>query len=144
MRKILVLLFVCCTGAALAWEEPARGSTERRALMDAIRPHAEWHLGAPVEFVVYDLRRAGDVAFASVLAQRPGGGAIDMSRTPDALRGGYDPEISDGATLQALYRRSGETWVAVHWALGATDAWYAAPELFCHDYHLVLPEICGG
>ncbi|MFT5006729.1 MAG: hypothetical protein ACI8YI_002357 [Paracoccaceae bacterium] len=32
--------------------EPARGSETRRALMDAIRPHAEWNLAAPVEFVV--------------------------------------------------------------------------------------------
>jgi len=33
-----------------AWEEPQRGTDTRSALMDALRPHAEWMLGKPVEF----------------------------------------------------------------------------------------------
>ena len=31
--------------------------------MDAIRPHVEWQLGQPIQFVVGDLRVSGDVAF---------------------------------------------------------------------------------
>lgn len=142
MKYLFNVILVLWAAGAHAWEEPARGTADRKALMDAIRPHAEWHLGAPVEFVVYDLRRAGDVGFANLWAQRPGGGQIDMSRTPMAQRGGYDPQMGDGASIQALYRKAGDTWVAVHWALGATDVWYAAPELFCHDYRAVLTEIC--
>ena len=47
--------------SANAWEEPARGTALRGNLMDAVRPHAEWVLGAPVIFVVNDLRVSGDV-----------------------------------------------------------------------------------
>jgi len=118
--------------------------------MDALRPHAEWVLGRPVEFLVHDLRLAEGqglpfaVAFASVTAQRPGGQAIDIRATLGFARGQLDPEFMDGTTfLQALYRKVGETWVAVHWAIGATDVWYA-DSAFCEDYFAVLPEICAG
>lgn len=129
--------------AAQSWSEPQRGTATRRALMDAIRPHAEWQLGAPVEFVVQELRRAGPLAYASVHAQRPGGKAINIYQTPGVRRGGVDPEFSDGTTLQALYRKSGETWVAVHWAIGATDVWFAYDEM-CRVYYPVIPEFCQG
>lgn len=138
----LVLALVAAGSAATAWEEPARGTADRAGMMDALRPHAEWQLGAPVEFVVNDLRRAGDVGFANVTAQRPGGETIDINSTPAVRRGRRDPEYMDGTSLQALFRKSGRTWVAVHWAIGATDVWYAAPD-FCPEYHAVIPEICG-
>ncbi|WP_306152758.1 hypothetical protein [Roseovarius sp. MMSF_3281] len=143
MRNWLVLLAVAVPGVALAWEEPQRGKKMRSAMMDALRPHAEWMLGAPVEFVVHSLRQSGDVGFASVHAQRPGGRAIDIARTPGAARGQLDAEYMDGSSLQALYRKSGQTWVAVHWAIGATDVWYADPAL-CPEYKAVIPEVCGG
>ncbi|WP_246162277.1 hypothetical protein [Roseovarius faecimaris] len=141
MRRVLMMAALGLATAAGAWEEPARGTADRKALMDALRPHAEWMLGAPVEFVVYELRRAGDVAFASVDAQRPGGAQIDISQTPGGLRGELDEEYMDGSTLQALYRKVGQTWVAVHWEIGATDAWYSDPAL-CAEYRSVLLEIC--
>lgn len=143
MRGFLIVMAMLWAGMAQAWEEPARGTATRSALMDALRPHAEWMLGAPVEFVIHDLRRAGDLAFASVYAQRPGGGEIDISRTRGAATGLLDPEFTDGTSLQALYRKSGDTWVAVHWAIGATDVWYADPAL-CADYVAVIPDACGG
>lgn len=130
-------------GMAQAWTEPARGSATRAALMDALRPHAEWILGAPVEFLVHDLRVEGDIAFASVWPQRPGGVQIDLRRTPAWFRGELDLEMMDGAGMQALYRRSGQTWVAVHWALGATDVWWAY-EALCAEYRAVVPEACQG
>lgn len=70
-RHLLAVLLVMLAGAAAAWEEPARGSETRSALLDAIRPIAEWKLGAPVQFVVHHLRRDGDVAFAGLAAQLP-------------------------------------------------------------------------
>ena len=57
-----------------------RVAAPRAALMDALRPKVEWALGAPVQFVVYDLRRQGDLAFASVYPQRPGGADIDLGK----------------------------------------------------------------
>ncbi len=143
MRHILLGLAVIWAGMAQAWEEPARSTETRSALMDALRPHAEWLLGKPVEFVVYELRRSGDVAFGMVHAQRPGGGEIDLSRTRGAAINAFDVEYMDGSSLQALYRKSGSTWVAIHWVIGATDAWWYDPAL-CPDYAVVIPEACGG
>lgn len=145
MHKMLFVAVVpgVLAGAALAWDVPGRGSPDRIALMDALRPHAEWVLGAPVEFVVDDLRVAGDRAFGAMRAQRPGGGAIDLAATPGARRGDFDVEPGDGTVLQVLYQRSGDTWVAVHWAIGATDVWWAWDEL-CVDYRSVIRDYCGG
>jgi hypothetical protein len=128
--------------AAQAWESPARGTATRTALMDALRPHVEWSLGAPVEFVVWDLRRHGDIAFFSGVAQRPGGGEIDIARTPAAQRGELDPEVGDGATVQALYKLSGQTWVVVHFAISASDVWYAW-EPICAEFRPIIPEACN-
>ncbi|MFD3190676.1 hypothetical protein ACFMPD_10420 [Sedimentitalea sp. HM32M-2] len=141
--NFFVLFAVLAPSFAAAWQEPARGSPERAALMDALRPHAEWMLGAPVQFVVHDLRRSGDLAFASVWPQRPGGAEIDLRTTPGFLRGELDSGYMDGVAIQALYRKSGTTWVAVHWALGATDVWYAWAPL-CAIYRPVIPEACQG
>lgn len=80
---VAVVLAMCTIVPAAAWEVPARGSALRSDLMDAARPHAEWMLGAPVEFVVTELRVSGDLALAMLVPQRPGGGAIDVLRTPD-------------------------------------------------------------
>ncbi len=145
MRWLFVIVIVLAGGLANAqsWSEPKRGTATRTALMDALRPHAEWQLGAPVEFVVHDLRRAGNLAYASITAQRPGGHVINQYKTPGYRRGDIDPEFSDGTSIQALYRKSGETWVAVHWAIGSTDVWFAYDEM-CRTYAPVIPEFCQG
>jgi hypothetical protein len=144
MRKLMVALALCLVGqGALAWEQPGRGTATRGALMDAIRPHLEWRLGAPIEFVVHDLRVQGPVAFAAVTPQRPGGGHIDLGQTPRVLRGDVEMEYLDNIGVQALYRKSGKTWVAVHWGIGATDVWYSDPTL-CASWRTVIPEACQG
>ena len=144
MRKTLALIAaLALPGAAQAWEEPARGTPLRADLMDALRPVAEWSLGAPVEFVVTDLRVQGNVAFASVTAQRPGGAPITLENTPFYRRGEIDPMIADGATMQALLQRSGRMWVPVQTAIGATDVWYFSQD-FCPLWGPVLPEFCGN
>jgi len=143
LRGLAVIAsLVLATGAAAqGWVTPERGSATRAALMDAIRPHAEWMLGAPVEFVVNDLRLAGDRAFAALVAQRPGGGAIDMLRTPMAERGEFDPYLADRPNIEVLYVKSGSTWVALHWAIGATDVWYSW-EPICAPFRTLIPEAC--
>ena len=146
LRYLLAVAAVLLSGAAAqaqGWTEPARGTETRAALMDALRPHAEWALGPQVEFIVYELRQSGDLAFGSVGPQRPGGRQIDLRLTPAFTRGQIDPQMMDGVAMQALYQRSGRTWVAVHWAMGATDVWYADPEL-CAIWHRVIPEACQG
>jgi hypothetical protein len=44
--------------------------------------------------------------------------------------------------LQALYRKVGDTWVAVHWAAGATDVWFSWEPL-CQEYRPVIEEWCS-
>ncbi|TDK48051.1 hypothetical protein [Antarcticimicrobium luteum] len=145
LRAALVMVLLLAGPlSAQGWQEPQRGTALRAALMDALRPHAEWLLGAPVQFVVHDLRVSGDLAFASVSPQRPGGGEISLWRSPGYARGELHPEgMEGGATMQALYVRSGQTWVAVHWAMGASDVWYAYGPI-CAIWRRVIPEACQG
>jgi len=137
----LAALIALIAGPALGWEEPARGTPLRAALLDAVRPLAVRDLGAPVEFVVHVLRVSGDRAFASVMAQRPGGVPIDMATTPMARRGNHDPDLSEGPTVQALLALSDGRWVSLHHATGATDAWWIDP-LYCPGWGAVLSDVC--
>lgn len=140
-HRLLASLLLLLPQIALAWETPARGSADRRGMMDAMRPIAEWNLGAPVEFVVHELRLDGRVGFASVTPQRPGGGYIDPASTPMVLRDGADLSHLDGISMQALLQRQDRTWVVVHSAIGATDVWWADPRL-CAQWAGVIPEVC--
>lgn len=141
MRLLAVLLLLA--SPVFAWDTPQRGTQTRADIMSAIRPQTEWIFGAPVEFVISDLRVQGDVAFVSVLAQRPGGGQIDLYNAPGTRRGEYDPEYSDGSSIQALLQKSGSVWVATHHIIGATDAWWFWDE-YCPIWHSVIPEACAG
>jgi hypothetical protein len=146
MRRLLsalcLILFAAAPAAAETFFEPKRGSELRADLMSAIRPHAEWALGKPVQFVIHDLRTDGAVAFAMVTAQRPGGQQIDLARTPLALRDGEYVDDMDGATMQALLVKSGRVWVAVEHTIGATEAWWDYPARYCADWASVLPHTC--
>ena len=113
--------------SAQSYFEPARGTATRAALMDAIRPHVEWDLGEPIEFVVDELRVAGDVAYGSMSPQRPGGEAIDLYNSP-GYRRGMNPDYMDGTHVAVFYCKLRETWVAVHHSIGATDVWFAVPD----------------
>ncbi len=142
MRSILAVFLAFWTAAAWGqtWSEPARGSAERRALMDAIRPEAERIFGAPVEFVVDTLRVAGDVAFAMVRAQRPGGGGIDIAATP-GWRSGYFMPDADWTGGQALLSRTAAGWVPYQIYFGATDVWWSDPAL-CRVFWNVIADTC--
>jgi len=140
MWRAIVVLILSVASAAAQVYEPERGTRERSDLMDALRPHAEWNLGRPVEFVITTLRSNGTIAFATVEPQRPGGVAIALEDTPLAARG-EDFSFYDGTTMHAIFQKSGATWVAVHWAIGPTDVWWAAPVL-CDAYGEVLPIAC--
>ncbi|MFK7751888.1 MAG: hypothetical protein AB8B51_05005 [Sedimentitalea sp.] len=140
---VLILAILTLSPPAMAWQEPARGTPTRAALLDALRPHAGWQYGYPIEFLVYDLRVEGNLAFASVGLQRPGGGRIDLRQTPSYARGNtyLDDDNTDWTTMQALFVLSGQTWVAVHHVLGAGDVWWSEPEL-CQIWRPVVGEVC--
>lgn len=144
---LMFMLGFATFAAAQDWSEPMRGSQTRKNLMDAIRPHVEWQLGAPVQFVVDTLRLSDDRALAFLSPQRPGGAPIDVTRTPAVLRGDWDVDGDgyladmDGVSIMALLVKSGTTWVAQHFSIGATDLWISDPEI-CTDYISVMSDFC--
>ncbi|MBP0481321.1 hypothetical protein [Sagittula salina] len=144
MRHVALFLSLALAAPAplAAWETPSRGTATRGALMDAMRPHAEWIFGAPLVFRVDELRVDGDVAFAMLDPLRPDGRAM----TQADLRPGHGADDLfefGGPSIQALYQRSGDTWVAVHWEIGATDAWWYWPPL-CPVWWSVIPDACAN
>ncbi len=107
-----------------ATAQPAPGSAQRAAIMDALRPAIERKLGGAVEFVVR--RAAVQDGWALVIAdpQRPGGGRIDPRRHfPNEVI-----EFMDGLTVNAILRFSGGGWTLVDHAIGPTDVWYCGVE----------------
>ncbi len=58
---------------------PPAGSSERKAILDGLRPTFERALGAPVEFRVSTLRAAAGFAWLVVHPQRPNGAAISKT-----------------------------------------------------------------
>lgn len=104
--------------------QPAPGSAQRAAIMDALRPAIERKLGGQVEFVVR--RAAVRDGWALVIAdpQRPGGGRIDPKRHfPNEVI-----EFMDGLTVNGILRFSGGGWTMVDHAIGPTDVWYCGVE----------------
>jgi hypothetical protein len=108
-------LCLALLGAALAAQArtPPRGGSERRAIMDAMRPYAEEQLGGAVQFGVRTLRVEGGYAYASVYPQHPNGRPYRIDR-------GGPMNAYAGALLE---RRDGR-WRVVEFRLGPTDVWY--------------------
>ena len=102
--------------------QPLKGSPLRTSILDAARPTFAGQVGGPVEFVVTTLNVWGPWAYGDVQLQRPGGGAIDWSRTKfaeDYARGMFDP-----AHNLFLLKQAGNGWALVEYAIGPTDvAW---------------------
>lgn len=97
---------------------PVRGSAQRRAILDALRPAVQAEIGPEIEFVVHDIRVVRGWAFVSATPQRPGGAPIDGAR--------YFPYFSemDGLATTAVLRLERGGWTLVDHAIGATDVWY--------------------
>jgi hypothetical protein len=113
---------------------PPKGSPLRSALLDAVRPMVEAELGAPVEFVVDQLRVLGEWAFVLVRPQRPGGGKIEYVYTK--YQTAIDQDMFDNDAI-ALLRQTPKGWLVYEYVLGATDVpWVEWPK-----YYPVPPEL---
>ena len=141
----VVLSFVLPASVlAQSWHEPKRGSLERGQIMNALRPVIEWRLGAPVEFVVYELRSTGAQAFASVAPQRPGGTQIDIREAPIVRYWGDDASYYEdvgGIDVIAFLIREGDQWAVIDHSIGATDVWFAS-EPYCTVFSELLFDYC--
>ena len=100
-----------------ATSRPVRGSAQRIAILNAIRPAVEAELGPPVEFVVTCLQVENGWALVNAQPQRRGGRPID----PHVLS---DWEYRDGLTVTAVLRFQHRRWNVTGHAIGATDVWY--------------------
>lgn len=143
-KSILSLCIVFLAQVATAAPEtPAKGTPLRQALLDTLRVIAGYDLGAPVEFVVISMQADGDRAFAQVMAQRPGGVAIDIASTPLAQRDQIPTDFIDGPRMEAFLMRENGFWYIDAYAIGATDVWWVGPP-YCADYAQFLPDgACG-
>ena len=117
MRRIAMIAVLLVVLIVFAAASPS--PSERKAVLNALRPKVEAKLGPGVEFVVQVIRVENGWAFVMADPQRKGGKPIDGHRIF-----GDDFENMDGLRVDAvLHKRSGR-WVVADYAIGATDVWY--------------------
>lgn len=99
---------------------PPRGSGERVALMNALRPVVRAELGGDVIFIVNDLRSNGEWAFASLEPTWPDGRRINPATTPISRQ----TELLDGLRTEAIWRKERGRWQVFAHGIGSTDVWW--------------------
>ena len=124
--------------------EPSRGTQLRADLLEAVRTKAVEVYGTPVEFVVLDLLVANDLAYANLLAQRPGGQSIALTETPayrnfEWFRSAVQADLGPPNNIQALLRRQGKGWRVIHAPVATTEAWWLEE---CHIWAPLFPNTC--
>jgi len=134
MRPLVSFAFALLFGIAAAGDaaaqvvSPPRGSPQRSAILDAVRPMAEAELGKPVEFVVNEMRVLGEWAFVVLAPQRPGGGRIEYAYT--RYQQAVDNDMFGGLVI-ALLRQTPRGWLVYQYDLGATDVvWLEWKQLY--------------
>jgi hypothetical protein len=97
---------------------PARGSPERKAIVDALRLPVSRMLKGPVAFAISHLKVDRKWALLIAVPRRPTGEAIDYSDTKwaEAVR---RQEFKD--EIVALMRQRGVRWRVVWYVIGATE-----------------------
>ncbi len=100
---------------------PVKGSPERKALLDALRPAIEETLGIEVIFEVRELNVQGNFAFGNLVPRQKNGQPIDYTQTK------IDPELleafDDWVCLLWKMDKKGK-WTVQTFLLGATDVPY--------------------
>ena len=117
MRRLAMMAVLLVVLVVFAAASPS--ASERKAVLDALRPKVEARLGPGVEFVVQVNRVANGWAFVMADPQRRGGKPIDGQRIY-----GDDFENMDGLRVDAVLRKREGRWVVADFGIGATDVWY--------------------
>ncbi|MEO0543225.1 MAG: hypothetical protein AAFY99_05340 [Pseudomonadota bacterium] len=127
LLAFVILFGTMLSASAQTFYEPPRGSDERKAILDAMRPKIETEMRGPVEFVVVRLRVMDGFAFAQLEPQRPGGNPINPANTVWA----NDIEMMDGLTVWGLAYEGSSGWGLVDAVTGPTDvAFFNWPEFY--------------
>lgn len=125
---LLLTLFLPLTSMASVAADirhPARGTAERKEILNSIRPILEARVGKPVEFVVSWLRVYKEWAWVSVDPQRPGGGAINPGSPTYRMWEGQD-----GLGTYVLLKHAYGRWNVVDFAIGPTDVFWQGDPLY--------------
>ena len=109
----------------------AEAGSERKVVLDALRPAIETRLGPNVEFVVTVFRVEDDWAFVIADPQLKGGKPIDGWKVF-----GDDYGNMDGLRVDAVLQKRNGRWAVADYAIGATDVWYCdvGPKSLKRDY----------
>lgn len=113
----LIILLSGVSAAQIA-HEPKKGSTERKAIVDALRVPVECDLKQKIVFTADHLRVSGGWAFLSGTPQTPTGGRPNYTNTK--YRAAVESEAFDNNVFALLKRTSGK-WRVIKYALGCTD-----------------------
>jgi tetratricopeptide (TPR) repeat protein len=117
---VLAASLLWAPAPAAGWE-PQRGSPERTAIMESLRPLVERDLGQKLLFRVVALNVEGPWAYVSVRPLNAAGQPLDWSGTRFA---GPIASGSMSDSILALLKGAGQNWSVVEYALGPTDvAW---------------------
>ena len=125
--KRIFWLFAFITASAIGLgaqtvEHPEKGSAERAAILDTLRPPVEQNLKQKVVFVINSVNVQGSWVFVDGRLRTPEGKVPNWKNTPYAQAASYGAQ-SDG--ISALLRRSGSGWKIMTYAIGCTDVCYA-------------------
>lgn len=109
-----------------ALHTPKKGSAERKAILDALRPWVEKQLGQEVILLVDHLAVKDGFAFLTGRPLQPNGKRIDYLKTS------YKEVVEQGFfddNLSALFRQEGSGWKLITSSLGSTDVpWVSWPK----------------
>lgn len=101
---------------------PNRGSSERKAIMDAARIPVSRDIGQRVIFVVDVLRSDGQMVFLQGVPHQSNGTPLDWTKTP-FREDWLNDMMSD--VVMVLLSRNGTRWTVLDYAIGPTDVyWY--------------------
>ena len=132
MRHLLLVSLVICS-SLWAQEQaytPKVGSTERRAVLGALRLVVRPELKRPVVFKVDHLKVQDGWAFMRGVPRHPSGKPMNYQGTP------YQETITQGMFddwICALLQKQGARWRVVTYAIGATDVPYTG---WAQQYHV--------
>ncbi len=119
---LFTLLLLTGTARAQAVYTPAKGSSERKAILAALRIPVERELKQPIVFAAEHFNVSGKWAFAGGDPQAPGGGQPNYRGTP--YQEAIDADMFDN-NIFAILKKTGTKWKVVHYDIGCTDVCYA-------------------
>lgn len=118
---LLLIVTAAMSAAAQSVYTPEKGSTERKAILDALRVPVERELKQKIVFAANTFNVLGSWTFIFGTMQTPEGGQPDFSRTryAEAQREGFFDN-----NFQALIKKTAGKWIVVKFQIGCTDVCY--------------------